>query len=450
MYKNMKKSAMSLVLASALVLTGCSGSDKTAEADKSVNEGTEIKEANNEADEVKGENEAGAAGTEKTVLKYYTWMDEESYASQIVDIFNQQSEDIEVELNIIPSKDYPNKMLAMLTADADVDVMSINGIGQYFQYSQGNALCDLTDMISEKSVDIASYGPSFRELAIDGKYYSLPYRTMSFGLYYNKDLFDAKGIPYPENLNWEEYAEIARELTDKDAGVWGGFVSSGLNAPLMTSQMNSNFIDDDTTGIAAWLEYLNQLYSVDQSHMSFVDMKATSADGTKMFENGEVAMLLDGEWIVNMVEEAKDKGETDVNYGVATIPQLDKNGKKVTTGGVSTYVAISDKCQNKEAAFEFVQFFAGKEAAKIIAENGVLPALVDDEIKDTFLNAKAVDGAESLLEYDAAYQEDCPVANMSELKSIYSEEKELYFIGEKTIEETMDSYVKRRAEALNK
>lgn len=430
----MRKKIMTVLLAAAMCLTtlaGCAAADAT---ETPKNDGTVVS----------GEN------TEKTVLQYYIWMDEEPYASKAVEEFNAQSETIEVQLNVIPTSDYPDKILTMMTAGTDFDLLSVNGVANYYQYAQGNTLYDLTELIDSNNLDIAGFGPSFQELAIDGKYYVLPYRMSSYGLYYNKDLFDAKNISYPIDITWDEYRDIAIQLTDSENGIWGGFVSSGLNAPIITNQMESNFMDDDTTALATWLEFLNELYSVDKSHMSFSDMTSTSANGDKMFENGEIGMLINGEWVVNMIEESRAKGETELNYALAPLPKLSKDAKAITTGGASTYIGINANCKKPEAAFEFAQFYTGKQGAKIVAEQGMLPAYIDDEIKDIYVNTTNVEGAQILLEYEAAFLEDQPVSNMSEVKKIYTEEKELYLIGEKTLEEAMDSYAKRRENALNR
>ena len=51
------------------------------------------------------------------------------------------------------------------------------------------------------------------------------------GFFYNKAMFDAAGIPYPDPwppMSVEEFADIACQLTDEDAGVWGAAVPSSV------------------------------------------------------------------------------------------------------------------------------------------------------------------------------------------------------------------------------
>src|SRR5690606_26936934 len=58
-------------------------------------------------------------------------------------------------------------------------------------------------------------------MQIDGSIYGVSSCTVSPVLYYNKDLFDEAGMPYPpsnpdEAWTWEEFADVAEKLTIKE------------------------------------------------------------------------------------------------------------------------------------------------------------------------------------------------------------------------------------------
>ena len=82
-------------------------------------------------------------------------------------------------------------------------------------------------------MDLSAYGPIISETMLDGEYYGLPYRSTLYSLYYNKDLFDKKGIAYPTKITWDEYLELARQLTYEEDGTqyWGGFMADWLSSP---------------------------------------------------------------------------------------------------------------------------------------------------------------------------------------------------------------------------
>ena len=73
---------------------------------------------------------------------------------------------------------------------------------------------ELDDLIAANNTDITGAQATIDATKIDGKIYSLPYKTSSWFVVYNKDVFDAAGEPYPDgDWTWEEYAEVAARLT---------------------------------------------------------------------------------------------------------------------------------------------------------------------------------------------------------------------------------------------
>ena len=78
----------------------------------------------------------------------------------------------------------------------------------------------------------------------------------------------------------------------------------------------------------------------------------------------------------------------------------------------------------------------------------MLPAYVSDSIIDTYKEVVG-EGAEYLLDVDKI-SEGASFDKFNELQSIYMEERELYLIGEQTIDDTIDNFTERRAELLGK
>ena len=69
-------------------------------------------------------------------------------------------------------------------------------------------------MIAETGVDFEEEFGKYAESAKnDGQTYMVPHNITSWALYYNKDVFDAAGVPYPDDtvpMTWEEYRETDR------------------------------------------------------------------------------------------------------------------------------------------------------------------------------------------------------------------------------------------------
>ncbi|OMF30094.1 hypothetical protein BK133_17165 [Paenibacillus sp. FSL H8-0548] len=421
--------SLSLIAALTLTLAGCSSNNTNTPSSTSSNE--------------------------KVVLQYYTWTDEEDYMKKVVGAFNAQNSDIEVQLNTISnnSNEYNTKIMTNLLGGSEMDVYSINGTSSLGLYSSKNQLLDITDRIKEANLDVGAYGTSFQdiiEVLTEGKYYALPYRTSQYALFYNKAIFDREGIPYPTQTTWDEYAELAKSLT-KGEGVdkqWGGYYADWITAPLGALQKGSTILDDSLDDVADWLDYLERLYTQDRSHMSYKQMKSESIDWIKQFESGNVAMLINGEWTLNMLKADIADGKTDIAFDMAPLPLPEGTTDPITVGGVSTFIGINGESDKQDAAFKFVQFVTGEEGESIIAESSVLPAYSSDKTKAAFLNATGIQGSSFFFEANTVV-ENQPISQIDEVNRVYSENRDLFLFQEQDSAKTMQNFSKQRQSVLN-
>lgn len=392
---------------------------------------------------------------EKVTLQYYTWTDEESYMSKIVEAFNNQNEQIEVKLNTISndSDEYNTKIMNNLSGGSSMDVYSINGTASLGLYASKAQLVELSEQIKNSGLDVGAYGPSYQDIVnvlTEGKYYALPYRTTAWALFYNKTLFDQAGLEYPGQMTWDEYAELAKQLTKGEGAdkQWGGYYADWIVAPLGALQTGSTILDDNLDEIGSFLQLLDRLYNQDQSHMSFKQMRAESIDWVKQFELGNVAMLINGEWTINMLNGDKANGNFDFEYDMAPLPLPEGVSDPTTVGGVSTFIGINPQSEHVDAAFEFVKFVAGSEGGSVIAESSVLPAYSSDETKESFLAATGTEGSKYFFEAKTVV-ENQPVAGIDEVNRVFGEQRDLYLYQEQDIETTISNFKEQRDSVLN-
>lgn len=399
-------------------------------------------------------NTNSSSNDEKITLQYYTWTDEEDYMKKIVEAFNAQNSSIEVKLNTISNdaNEYNTKMMTNLTGGTQVDIYSINGTASLGLYSSKHQLVDLGESIKAANLDVGAYGPSYQdiiEVLTDGTYYALPYRTSQYALFYNKKLFDEANIPYPEQMTWNEYAELAKQLTKGEGAdkQWGGYYADWMIAPLGALQTGTTILDDDLSEVGKWMDYVSKLFYEDQSHMSYKQMKAESIDWIKQFESGNIAMLVNGEWTINMLKGDIASGKTDIEFDMAPLPLPEGVSDQITVGGVSTFVGINPKSKNTDAAFEFVQFLAGEQGGNTIAESSVLPAYSSDSTKAAFLKATEISGSGYFFEANTVV-ENQPIAQIDEINRVYSEELDLFQFQEQDSATAISNFAKQRDSLL--
>ncbi|MET9020978.1 sugar ABC transporter substrate-binding protein [Actinopolymorpha sp. NPDC004070] len=146
--------------------------------------------------------------------------------------------------------DYMAKLPTLLAGGAVPDLIHQHqSIVQ--DYGHRNALLDLAPLMKRDGIQRSAFVPALIDNFSDGgKIYGLPKDSAAWGVYYNKDMFDAAGVAYPKD-DWtmDDLRETARKLTrDKqgrspgDPGFDGKQIKQwGLNwlAPTPTDSENS-------------------------------------------------------------------------------------------------------------------------------------------------------------------------------------------------------------------
>ena len=128
---------------------------------------------------------------------------------------------VTIKLQFIPSNDYMTKLLTVFSGGGDIDCFGVSSPPSLAQVQAKGSVMALDDLISSNKTDTSGYAGTLESIAIDGKTYALPYKTSSWVVYYNKDIFDAAGVPYPDGeWTWEEYYDIAGKLTSGEGAIW--------------------------------------------------------------------------------------------------------------------------------------------------------------------------------------------------------------------------------------
>lgn len=390
---------------------------------------------------------------EKVVLTYYSWGDEEPLMRALVDDFNATHENIRVEMTVMYGDTaFVDKIVTLGAGGTEFDLLGVATMKQYVQWRDFGWLADLTELIQADSIDLSVYGVGFASLAdSENRFYGLPYRFSSHALFYNKLLFDEAGLPYPEQMTWEQFAELATKLTfTREDGTkqWGSFMPTWLGEPYGAIQQGSSVVDDDTAPLQYWLGMLNRLYNVDKCQMSWEEMTATSADWISLFANGNVAMIPNGEFtIANYMDALANQPELagKSEMGITYLPYPEGGKPGTSVGGANTFISVSATSKHLAESFEFVKYVSSAAVANKLIDMGRFPACVTDEVVEYFLANIGIDGADALLLSETSYEAP-PVAEFAEADAIWREEKELCLVGAQTVEESIANFATRRAE----
>ena len=158
------------------------------------------------------------AATPATQLTFTYWGSEMEKAAieEMVAAFEARNPDVDVRAVQIPYEEYLARITAMVRQGQSPDVGYFPGL-QAPLWAQEGKLLDLTDLVKTDPL-FASALPETRYYYGDGRIAGLNSAVEATLLFYNKDLFDRAGLPYPPSdpakaWSWEQFVETARKIT---------------------------------------------------------------------------------------------------------------------------------------------------------------------------------------------------------------------------------------------
>lgn len=410
--------AAALLAVAAVTLTACGGSSEKKATEKS---------------------EDG-----KTKLTVTTWnYDTTPEFEKLFRAFEAENPDITIEPVDIASDDYDTKVTTMLSSGDTTDILTMKNLLSYSNYALRNQLVDLTDHV--KDLDIAPAKASYEMYEIDGKTYAQPYRTDFWVLYYNKKMFDEAGIAYPDNLTWDEYEALAKKLSKPEEQVYGAYQHTWRSTvqAIAAAQNNANLIEPKYNYMETYYDRALRMQK-DQSQMDFGTAKSTKVTYQSQFENSKAAMMYMGSWYMGTLLTNIDDGKTNVEWGIAEIPQQEKG--KATTFGSPTSFAINKNSKKQKAAQKFLDFASGKEGAKLLAEVGVVPSYKTDEIDKIYFARKGMPSDEvsqKAFNPDTINLEFPSDKNGAAIDKVLQEEHDLIMVGDEKPKDGIDNMEKR-------
>ena len=436
----MKKS-ISMLLAASMVgtmLAGCGASAPSSSAAASSEASTST-----------------AAAPESVTLKLATWDNtSNNVVTDAVAAFEAANPNIKVEIIDIPSADYTTKLSVMLNGGSDVDAFYIKDGDTAKSLVEKGQLADLSSYITTDGIDLAAYNGLAENFSFDGKQYALPARTDFYVMYYNKDIFDAAGVAYPTNdWTWDEFEETAKKLTSGEGAnkIYGAaFHTWQACIQNWGVQDGKHTIMDYDTGYDFFKPYYEMALRMQDEGtvQDYGTLKTGNIHYSGPFAQGTVGMMPMGTWFMSvMIQKVKD-GESNVNWGIATLPHAEGVEAGYTVGSM-TPLAINAASDKQDAAWELVKFITGEEGAASYAKNGAIPGRsnADANAEIAEMEGMPADAAEALTVKNISL--DRPITDkVGEVNQMLGEEHSLIMLGELSVDEGLAEMAERAAEIV--
>ncbi|MFD4422374.1 ABC transporter substrate-binding protein [Agromyces sp. NPDC058484] len=317
---------------------------------------------------------SGGGGDESgdVTISYGIWDENQQPAmEEIAAAFTAEHPNVTVDIQLTPYDQYFTKLQTAVSGGEAPDVFWMNG-PNFQLYASNGVLAPLGDL-----VDAADYPEGLIDLyTFDGEVYGAPKDFDTVALWYNKALFDAAGVAYPEaGWTWDDFTAAAAKLTDPAKGQWGIAASQYGQENFYNSiaQAGGEVINADGTktgydtpealeGITLWTDLIAAGYSPTAQQM-------IDTNPEDIFLSGKVAMFQNGSWAAIAYADNPDIAD---QVNVAPLPEGPAGNQSVIHGIANVANA---KSEHLDTAKQFAAFASGEEAANIMAETGtVIPA----------------------------------------------------------------------------
>jgi multiple sugar transport system substrate-binding protein len=234
---------------------------------------------------------------------------------------------------------------------------------------KSNWLVDVRPLVADKSVTepgfaFSNFSKGGMEWATqpDGRIDSVPFNIDPWVLYYNKEIFDAKGVVYPRSF--AEIVDAAAKLHDPGKGI-SGFVARGLknaNVPVWASFLlgyGGGFVDSSgklTTDTPEAIEGA-KMYQVLLTKYGPPGVAGFNwNESQSLFAQGRAAMWLDGIGFAAPLEDpTKSRIVGKVGYGV-----MPPGPKQQVSAMYANGHGISSFSKKKMASWLYVQWASAK------------------------------------------------------------------------------------------
>ena len=316
----------------------------------------------------------------KTRLKFQIWdVAQRDSMQAICDAYTAKNPNVTIEVQVTSWNEYWTKLEAAAESNTMPDIFWMH-TNQILYYSDFGMLADVTDLYNDVEADY--YQNHFSEISIgnaqgsNGRMYGVPKDKDNIFLVYNKEMFDAAGVAYPdENWTWDDLTAASAQIYDKTGkygfmaynddqmGYWS-FVYQAGGCILTEDKTKAGF---DQPGTKKGMEFYVGMQDNDwcpkQTYF------AETAPGTAFFS--EVgAMYVEGNW--ELMNKCVSFPNMAGKWDIAPMPMCPDpasgDGRATISNGLCYSTAAHGK--TRDIALDVIKFFGSEEAQLLASSYG--------------------------------------------------------------------------------
>lgn len=283
------------------------------------------------------------------------------------------------------------------TQGGQYDIMTIGSYEAPIWGKQGW----LTEMDGIDGYDYDDLIPAVKAgLSSDGKLFALPFYAESSFTMYRTDLFEEAGLEMPEQPTYEQIAEFAKTLTDKDNEQYGiclrGKPGWGENMAFFGTLVNTNggaWFDENWNpqlDQQPWADALDYYLDVMNNYGPPGATSNGYNENQALFQTGKCAMWIDATSAAGRVFDPAQSDVADkVGFAVAPVASVDKGNAWFWAWSL----AIPTSTKKADVAKDFVAWATSQDYVNLVGEEKGWVAVPPGTRTSTYENQNYQDAA---------------------------------------------------------
>lgn len=340
--------------------------------------------------------DSGRTADGKVKLSFQIWDNAQRQGMEAVAAaYMEKNPDVVIQVQVTSWDEYWTKLDAAAESNQLPDIFWMH-TNQILKYADYGMLADVTNLYDEEDPDY--YQKHFSEISqdnakgTDGRLYGVPKDKDTICLVYNKEMFDAAGVEYPnENWTWDDLTAASAAIYEKTGkygymayaddqlGYWN-FVYQAGGHILNEDKTKAGFTDPATRkGMEFYINLQKEPWCPDQRYFA-----ETNPGTAFMSEQG--AMYLEGNW--NLMSMMQNNAAMEGKWDVAVLPKcpdpVNGDGRATISNGLCYSTGARGK--NLEYAMDFLKFAGSEEGQRAQGLSGAaIPAYIG--LEDTWISA---------------------------------------------------------------
>lgn len=392
----MKKRILSLVLASAMVLSlaACGSKDTGSASEAPAPAEAEAEAPAPAEEEAPAEAEAPAGPVELNVTT--TFAGEDGNAQNFktaVDAWCAETGNSVADTSATSDETFKTRVITDFETGSEPDVLFFFNGADSNSFIEAGKVVSIDDIRAEYPDYAANMNDDLiTDSLVDGKKYAVPVNGFWEAMFVNTEVLDAAGVSVPGvGYTWDQFLADCQKI--KDAGYapiacalgniphyWWEFAIFNHTSPATHLNVPESVDSEQGAAWVAGMEDIKALYEA--GFFPENTLSATDDETFAMFTEGKAAFLIDGSWkvggIVNACQsDPEDPSTLDAEklakFDVTYVPGM--NDRKATDliGGLSMGYYITTKAwedpEKRDAAVSFVSYMTSDELVPVFAQH---------------------------------------------------------------------------------